>query len=153
VPVDPVDPELAAALDAVPAFTVTAELVDVLQSATRAGPPVSTDAVERTELVVAADRGVVVRVHRPRGDTSGTRPGALSIHGGGYVFGSRDLDDPQLARWATDLGLVGVSVEYRLSPQTPYPGPLEDCFDAYHWLHDQADELGIDRARIGVVTK
>ena len=148
---DRVDPELAARLDAMPAFTVSAELVDVLQSATRAGPAVSTDEVARTEHVVDAERGVIVRVHRPRGDATTPRPAAFSIHGGGYVFGSRDLDDPHLTRWAAELGCVGVSVEYRLAPQTPFPGPLDDCFDAYLWLHDHARELEIDPRRIGVV--
>lgn len=150
MPVDPLDPEVAAVLEAFPAFTVSAEVVEMLQAATRAGPPVSTDAVERTEHVVDAARGVIVRVHRPRAAPTTPRPCAFSIHGGGYVFGSRDLDDPQLERWAIGLGLVGVSVEYRLAPQTPYPGALDDCRDAYRWVHDHAVDLGVDPLRIGV---
>ena len=46
--------------------------------------------------------------------------------------------------------MVGVSVEYRLAPETPYPGPLEDCYAALRWTYDHADELGIDRTRIGI---
>jgi acetyl esterase/lipase len=149
VTVDPLDPELATMLDAIPAFTVSAELVDVLQAATRAGPPVAIDGVERTEHVVDAARGVVVRIHTPS-DATEPRPGVFSIHGGGYVFGSRDLDDAVLARWAVGLGVIGISVEYRLAPQTSFPGPLDDCDDAYRWVHEHADELGIDRSLLGV---
>ena len=48
------------------------------------------------------------------------------------------------------LELVGVSVEYRLAPETPYPGPLEDCYGGLRWTYEHAEELGIDRSRIGI---
>src|SRR5919106_5139412 len=47
-------------------------------------------------------------------------------------------------------GAVGVSVEYRLAPETPYPGPLHDCYAALCWTHEHADELGVDPSRIGI---
>ena len=62
----------------------------------------------------------------------------------------RELDDGVFARWCPELGVVGVSVEYRLAPETPYPGPLEDCYRALVWTHEHADELGVDRSRLGV---
>ena len=43
----------------------------------------------------------------------------LYLHGGGYVIGSYDMDSPLLDRWCPGLGIVGVSVEYRLAPETP----------------------------------
>ena len=48
------------------------------------------------------------------------------------------------------FGLVGVSVEYRLAPETRYPGPLEDCYAGLRWVHEYAAELGVDRDRIGI---
>ena len=60
------------------------------------------------------------------------------------------MDSPQLDRWCPGLGVVGVSVEYRLSPETGYPGPLEDCYAALRWTYDNAGDLGIDRERIGL---
>ena len=77
-------------------------------------------------------------------------PAVLTIHGGGYVIGSYDMDSPLLDRWCPNLGVVGVSVEYRLAPETSYPGPLEDCYAALRWTYDNAEELGIDRTRIGI---
>jgi acetyl esterase/lipase len=72
------------------------------------------------------------------------------MHGGGYVIGTFDMDDPLFDNLCPKLGLVGVSVEYRLAPETPYPGPLEDCYRGLQWTYDHAEELGIDRHRIGV---
>lgn len=110
------------------------------------------DAVERSDLVIPGPTGapdVAVRVHRPK-DVSGDLPCVYSIHGGGYVIGSYDMDDLRFDNWCPRLGAVGVSVEYRLAPETAYPGPLEDCYAGLEWVHDNADTLGIDRGRIGV---
>jgi acetyl esterase/lipase len=72
------------------------------------------------------------------------------MHGGGYVVGSYDSDDELFAAWCPRLGVAGVSVEYRLAPEVPYPGPLEDCYAALTWTVQNAAELGIDPARVGV---
>jgi acetyl esterase/lipase len=111
--------------------------------------PGLSDAVVRTEHLVPGDPPVPVRVHRSAG-AEGPQPAIVTIHGGGYVIGSYDLDDPLLDAWCPALGVVGVSVEYRLAPEHPYPGPLEDCYAALRWARDHAEELGIDAERIGV---
>jgi acetyl esterase/lipase len=73
------------------------------------------------------------------------------IHGGGYLFGSALVEDARLNRWVEQSGCVAVSVEYRLSPETAYPGPLEDCYAALTWMASNAAELGIDATRIAIV--
>jgi len=107
------------------------------------------DAVERTDHVVSDDPRVVVRVHRPKG-VEGPRPCVYSIHGGGYVLGTYEMDDARFDRWCTRFGCVGVSVEYRLAPETPYPGPLDDCYAGLRWTHAHAEQLGIAPDRIGI---
>jgi acetyl esterase/lipase len=59
-------------------------------------------------------------------------------------------DDLLFDRWCTAFDLVGVSVEYRLAPETPYPGPLEDCYAGLQWVEAHAADLGIDASRIGI---
>jgi acetyl esterase/lipase len=73
-----------------------------------------------------------------------------SIHGGGYIVGTYDMDDALFDRVGPKLGLVGVSVDYRLAPETPYPDPLEDCYRGLKWAYDNARDLGVDASRIGV---
>jgi len=142
------DPELRPILDAFELPSVDAEGVAAMRSASFASPDLS-DAVTRTDHVVPGDPPVPVRVHRAN-DAAGLLPAVVTIHGGGYVIGSYDMDSPLLDRWCPGLGVVGVSVEYRLAPETPYPGPLEDCYAALRWTYDNASSLGIDKDRIGL---
>jgi acetyl esterase/lipase len=78
-------------------------------------------------------------------------PAVLHIHGGGYVVGAPEMNYASSRRLAVELGCVIVSVDYRLAPETRFPGALEDCYAALTWLHAQADALGVDRSRIAVM--
>lgn len=141
------DPEIAAA---VAALVLDGMTVDNLAVYRQSFTPVPlSDKVERTEHRVPGDPEVPVRVHRAVGAV-GPMPCVYSIHGGGYVLGTYNMDDAKFDAWCPALGIVGVSVEYRLAPETAYPGPLEDCYTGLKWVFDHADELGVDRARIGI---
>ena len=74
----------------------------------------------------------------------------LWIHGGGYVMGDPRGDHDVCSQHARDLGIVVVNVDYRLAPEHPFPAALEDCYAALRWVHENADELGIDPSRIAV---
>lgn len=110
------------------------------------------DRVDRRDITVPGPDGapdVTIRVHTPAG-LEHPAPCVYSIHGGGYVLGHRCMDDLRFDRWCPELGCIGVSVEYRLAPETPWPGPLEDCYAALRWVFDHAGQLGVDVHRIGV---
>ena len=141
------DPEIAEAIKMLPFEDITADVLAPLR--TRFEMPVS-DLVERTDREVPGDPQVPVRVHRAK-DAEGVLPGLYSIHGGGYVIGTNLMDDTMLDDMCPKLGVVGVSVDYGLAPETPYPGPLEDCYRGLLWAHEHATELGIDPDCIGVM--
>ena len=92
---------------------------------------------------------VMVRTYRPAGLET-PAPALYWIHGGGLVMGTVEMDDDYCAGLAHRLGILVASVEYRLSPDFPYPIPLEDCYTGLRWLHDNATTLGVDTARIGI---
>ena len=74
----------------------------------------------------------------------------LHIHGGGWVLGGADMQDPMLARIADKTGQVVVSVEYRLAPEHPYPAGPDDCEAAAVWLLQNAKaEFGSDALTTG----
>jgi acetyl esterase/lipase len=74
----------------------------------------------------------------------------LHFHGGGWVLGASDLQDPMLERIADNTGLAVVSVEYRLAPEHPYPAGPDDCEFAAAWLIENAKaEFGSDVMTIG----
>ena len=135
--------------DMVPLRVIDADNLPEIRGMQLREPPVLSDAVKRTDHVVDEAKGVVVRVHRSVG-AKGALPCVYSIHGGGYILGSYNMDDAKFDRWCPKYGIVGVSVEYRLSPETPYPGPLEDCYAGLKWTYNHAEELGIDRGKIGI---
>jgi acetyl esterase len=94
---------------------------------------------------------VLVRVYRSEGAAPpNRRPALLDIHGGGFTSGSLEMSHGFCVAAARRLGIVAATVEYRLAPEHPFPAAIEDCYAALRWLHDSADDFGIDRARIGV---
>jgi acetyl esterase/lipase len=81
-----------------------------------------------------------------------TQPSAalLWIHGGGLVMGTAESGNQLCSRFAAELGIVVISVDYRLAPEHPFPAGLDDCYTALCWARESADRLGIDQARIAV---
>ncbi|MBD0741353.1 alpha/beta hydrolase [Streptomyces sp. CBMA152] len=142
-----VDPELLPQLDAMPPFEVTAENLQAarenlweMEAATPADVTIETRQVPGFE----DDPKVSVILTRPSGRADSPRPAVLMIHSGGYVMGNARQCQALANAFADELGCVVASVDYRLAPETPHPGPLHDCYAALTWLHDNADELNVD---------
>jgi acetyl esterase/lipase len=154
-----VDAEVAAALAAMPRF---AELSDAMLAVLREQRVADArqlsaqlpGRVSRTDHTVPGAAGhpeVVLRVYRAvDADPAAALPCVYWVHGGGYVLGTYEGEDGRFEAWCPRHGCVGVSVEYRLAPETAYPGPLEDCYAGLRWVHANAAALGIDPGRIGI---
>lgn len=153
-------PELAPALDLMPSFELNDAFIAYLRSgeALQSGftpPPLSAEqqAVAREERFVSGLNGapdVRVLVYTPPGAAAAPRPVFLHLHGGGYVLGTADINDGSNRSLAAELDCVVVSVDYRLAPETTFPGAVEDAYAALTWLHAEAPALGVDRGRIAI---
>ena len=86
---------------------------------------------------------VPVRVYRPR-TASGPLPLVVNLHGGGFVFGNLTGADWLCGQLADRVGAVVVSVDYRLAPEHPAPGPYEDAWAATCWLLEHGASFGAD---------
>jgi acetyl esterase/lipase len=144
------DPSIVPLADQVPFPSLNPETLAVVRASPMAAPVELSDAVERVDYVVSEDPYVVVRVHTPRQSAAGPRACVYSIHGGGYVMGSYEMDDLKFDALCPQYDCVGVSVEYRLAPETAYPGPLEDCYAGLAWVFENAEKLGVDPERVGI---
>ncbi len=95
------------------------------------------------------DGPVPLRIYRPH-----LRPGQpvlVYFHGGGMVMGSNRSFEPLARALAAGADATVVAVDYRLAPEHPPPAQFADAYDATIWVADNADRLGIDSSRLGVV--
>ena len=108
--------------------------------------------VTREEVIACQEDGPDVRclLYVPEGIEKSKCAAYLHIHGGGYILGSPEGSDLQNLVTASKLGIVILSVDYRLAPENPIPAPLDDCYAALSWLHENSERLSIDRSRIGI---
>jgi acetyl esterase/lipase len=159
-PPPPFDPELLPAISAMaqaagPALTL--EMIPAIRQAPPMSPVPSIEDMRRggafdvTERLVPGPAGapdVSLLICRPAGVTAPV-PCLYYIHGGGMILGNnRSGGAPRALEHAESLGAALVSVEYRLAPETPHPGPVEDCYAGLTWMVDHAQELGIDPERL-----
>jgi acetyl esterase/lipase len=145
-----VDPEFLPALKQFPGFDLSAEMVGTFRQLP-AAPPLPGPAPQPVERYIPGAPGapkVRLWIVDPA-PSEKNKPVLLHLHGGGFMMPDPMLM-PRLQRIATDCHCVVISVDYRLAPETPYPGSLEDNYAALQWVHAHAAELGVDRARIAV---
>lgn len=153
------DPQLATAIKAVytrwgddpPVFDLSP--VDARQAISRlqvfwsAGAP----AVPHVEewIIQGASGRIRVRLYDP--GVPAPAPTVIYLHGGGWVLCDIDLYDGVVRQIAALTGLRCLSVDYGLSPEHPFPMPLEDCVAAVRWAAKEGRELGIDADRLTIL--
>jgi acetyl esterase len=77
-------------------------------------------------------------------------PGLVYFHGGGLVAGSLDTHDGICRALTQASGCRLLAVDYRLAPEHPFPGAVEDGLAATAWVAAHAAELGLDPERLGI---
>ena len=145
-----VDPQLLPALEMLPVFEFNADTLPVIRDEIGKMTETLELSIQPTEKVISGPDGTLEVFWFDPTPGEKNRPCLLHIHGGGMVMGSIRQMQPHVASLATILNIPIAAVEYRLAPETPFPGPQEDCYSALVWLDENSEALGIDPARIGI---
>ena len=70
-------------------------------------------------------------------------PVIVVIHGGGWVYGDKDVYKFYSA-FLAQRGFAVVCYSYRLAPEYTFPSSLEDSCTVINWIVDNADKYGFD---------
>src|SRR5215468_7922015 len=102
-----------------------------------AGRPVG-EVVDGT--LPGTDGPLPYRLYRPA--TTGPHPIVVYFHGGGWVLGDQQSDDPYCRDMCRRSGMIFVSIGYRHAPEHRFPTAAEDGYVATRWISEHAGELG-----------
>jgi acetyl esterase len=110
------------------------------------------DGVTVTNRTIPGPGGAIpIRVYRPERAASDARlPALVYAHGGGFVFGNLDSHDVLCAQLAIDAQIAVVAIDYRLAPETRFPGAFEDVVAGLKWVAGHGAALGIDTNRLAI---
>src|SRR4051794_39916350 len=135
--------DLVASLDLPPLESLPVDdaraFVDGTSAQRPPGPEVS-EIVDGTYPAAAGAGDLRYRLYRPEG--AGPHPVIVYFHGGGWVLGSHDSDDPFCRDLCVRTGSVVVSLNYRHGPEDRFPAAADDAFAALRWVAEHAIELG-----------
>ena len=149
----PLDPQAQAVMEAVaalgfpPNHTVSPQEARANGKARARAPGPEVARVDDRN-VPGPDGEVPVRIYTPEG--SGPFPVLVWFHGGGWVVGDLESADGVSRHLTVGSGFVVVSVDYRLAPETKFPGPAEDCYAATQWVAQNAASINADAGKIAV---
>lgn len=152
------DPELAAVVAALPRMVagdpVAARLVmrDFIERFTADATTAGSGGLTISDRTIPGPQGapaIRVRLYEPH-QRQANAPCLVYFHGGGFMAGDLDSEHLRCVRLAAQADCVVVSVDYRLAPEHRFPAAVEDCYAALSWTAASADDLGIDRSRLGV---
>ena len=91
-------------------------------------------------MLQGADGPLPYRLYRPA--TPGPHPIVVYFHGGGWVLGDEQSDDPFCRDICRRSGMIVVSVGYRHAPEHRFPAAAEDGYAATRWIAEHAADLG-----------
>jgi len=105
---------------------------------------------EEVKIGKAGKRDLFASIAVPGEAPSAPMPVVVYIHGGGWNKGSRKNSLDAICEYVTKRGYIGVTLDYRLTSEAPFPAQIEDVKLAIRFLRANADIYYIDTNRIGV---
>ncbi|EFO87627.1 hypothetical protein CRE_05539 [Caenorhabditis remanei] len=94
-------------------------------------------------------KGTPVKSYRPINNKTSTDGAVIFIHGGGFALGNVEMYDSLVGRLALEMKTLFISIEYRLSPETVFPGGIMDCEAAIdHFLQYGTTQFGVNTSKV-----
>lgn len=78
---------------------------------------------------------------------SGKSPVIVIVHGGGWVYGDKELYQ-YYGMSLAQRGFTVVNYTYRLAPEAKFPASLEDTANVVRWMYENADRYEFDMANV-----
>ncbi len=144
----PLHPQARAYLDAQPPPSTDDLTVEHMREGSIAITRFAGPGPELAEVTDRQVSAVPCRIYRPRVDT--VLPAAIHIHGGGWVGGDLDTHDTACRMIAEKSGWAVVAIDYRRSPEHPFPAPMDDVELVAAGLR-VGEEQGIDGTRLALL--
>ncbi|WP_232538949.1 alpha/beta hydrolase [Chryseobacterium sp. JV274] len=94
---------------------------------------------------------IPIRIYRPNGKDVQNSSAIIYIHGGWFIAGGYETHDAVVRKLANKTGSVVIFIDYRLAPEHPFPAGLNDSLDGIKWVIANAESLGIDPDKIGII--
>lgn len=105
-------------------------------------PPEGVDENDNIRYRESQSQYHLMDVYRPHG-AEGLLPVIFGIHGGGWMYGDKELNKNYYMELAT-RGFAVVNISYRLFPEVSLGQAVEDIFDALNYTIKNAETLGLD---------
>ena len=115
-----------------------------------AGLTVPEDIICYRDIAYGPHKMHVLDVYRPKCADTPNLPVIVSVHGGGWVYGDKNLYQYYCMSLA-QRGFVVVNFTYRLSPEHKFPCHLEDTAKVFEWVLKHGAKYGMDRNNIFAV--
>lgn len=96
-----------------------------------------------------ADRYNLLDVYYPK-DTEGLLPVIVSIHGGGYVYGTKEIYK-FYGMYIAEQGFTFVNFNYHLAPEEKFPTQLTEANMVLEWMTEHANEYHMDLNNVFLV--
>lgn len=119
-------------------------------TATAGGPLPEVGAYEQRTIEGPGDP-IPLRIYWPHSHaTAKPLPILVFFHGGGFALGEAATHEDICRALCLDAGVVVINVDYRRSPEHPFPAAPEDCYAVLDWAAQSAQSLGGRADRIAV---
>lgn len=109
--------------------------------------------IKSTTLTYPTRDGAQVPAHlvQPTNPSPKGSPLIILIHGGGWSSGSASVAEFSARPLTQAYSAVCLAITHRLSPEHPFPTPVNDCWDALQFALAHAAEWGADPAGAGFI--